>query len=469
MKHNKILLSLFALFAGAAAFAQENTGDSGTDATAVEITAVRIDENVVLTDTEVNITDTGKSFWAWDQTSGAFEYAAVNGTLNIAGDAEVGNTWSTFTDQTLSVNFLGSGNSINFASGKSINLSAVGGSEADGSLVNTGNTFTSTVASSDAEAPNTLSVDTIRIAGGVNYGGDEGSTSLSSMVFAGNTVLKSTTNTVTPPDDDPEQVVADRYYTDIYLNNTDVNGGVSKLVVKNSNNVLNIDDLSVNSAWIDTSDPDVVSRYKNLPKAVVDFGGKGNTINIRWLSVNSFGVDASSVVKIAAGNDVTVGYEYGTYSRIEANMVSGLNFREVYNAETGELSNGTLFAFEGASNEGLVDVSTISIDSWNGASINAFILLDITDSFAELSADFAQSAILFENLGSDPWGEDSEFYIQIGSHIIGEGESWGNFSFDSVDISDGKLVFNFTVPEPSTCAAIFGALALALALYRRRK
>lgn len=464
MKQKYIIYPLFALFSVPVSFAQEaGDGSEGGVVTATEIEAIRIDENIVLTDTDVVITSDGKSIWAWQQSSGTFEYSATDGTMTIAGDIEVGNSWSSFTDQTLTVNLLGSGNTISLAAGKQINLAAVGGLAEDGTLVNTGNTFTLNVASSDAEAPNTLVVDTVRMASGVNYDSDEASTSQSILSFNGNTVLKSVTNT------DTSAEPVDRYYTDIFINDTEVNGGVNKLIVRNSNNVLNIDDLSINSAWIDTA-AGQGSRYTNIPKAIVDIGGTGNTVNIRWLSVNNFGVDASSVIKVAAGNKVTVGYNWGTYSRIEANMASGLNFKEVYNAQTGELSNGTMFVFEAAADsDGFAEVSTISVESYNGASINAFILLDLTDSYSELLADWAQSVTLFENLGTDPWGEDTEYFIQIGSVVLGVGEKYGNFSFDSIDDSNGSLVFNFTVPEPATYAAIFGALALVFAIWRRRK
>lgn len=47
---------------------------------------------------------------------------------------------------------------------------------------------------------------------------------------------------------------------------------------------------------------------------------------------------------------------------------------------------------------------------------------------------------------------------------------WEDFGLDNLSFEDGKLVLSLTyVPEPSTYAAIFGALALAFAAYRRRK
>ena len=49
-------------------------------------------------------------------------------------------------------------------------------------------------------------------------------------------------------------------------------------------------------------------------------------------------------------------------------------------------------------------------------------------------------------------------------------EDWEDFGLDNLSFEDGNLVLSLTyVPEPSTYAAIFGALALAFAAYRRRK
>lgn len=47
---------------------------------------------------------------------------------------------------------------------------------------------------------------------------------------------------------------------------------------------------------------------------------------------------------------------------------------------------------------------------------------------------------------------------------------WEDFGLENLSFADGNLVLSLTyVPEPSTYAAIFGAIALAFAAYRRRK
>ncbi len=106
MRQSYIIYPLFALFSASILFAQEESGNAESSTT-VEISSIRIDENIVLTDTDVVITGDGKSVWAWQQSSGTFEYSATNGKLSTLGDIEVGNTWSAFTDQTLTVNLLG--------------------------------------------------------------------------------------------------------------------------------------------------------------------------------------------------------------------------------------------------------------------------------------------------------------------------------------------------------------------------
>ena len=70
--------------------------------------------------------------------------------------------------------------------------------------------------------------------------------------------------------------------------------------------------------------------------------------------------------------------------------------------------------------------------------------------------------------GSQVIGTDSLKKENVILNINGEAydsEKWG-FDFDP---STGSLNINVNVPEPATYAAIFGALALAFAAYRRRK
>ena len=71
-------------------------------------------------------------------------------------------------------------------------------------------------------------------------------------------------------------------------------------------------------------------------------------------------------------------------------------------------------------------------------------------------------------VGSQVIGTDSLKKENVILNINGEAydsEKWG-FDFDP---STGSLNINVNVPEPATYAAIFGALALAFAAYRRRK
>ena len=71
-------------------------------------------------------------------------------------------------------------------------------------------------------------------------------------------------------------------------------------------------------------------------------------------------------------------------------------------------------------------------------------------------------------VGSQVIGTDSLKKENVFLNINGEAydsEKWG-FDFDP---STGSLNINVNVPEPSTYAAIFGALALAFAAYRRRR
>ena len=76
---------------------------------------------------------------------------------------------------------------------------------------------------------------------------------------------------------------------------------------------------------------------------------------------------------------------------------------------------------------------------------------------------------------------ESEFTILRSNNSLADLFTNDSFNFIKRDESDivnwslsedsKSLIISYvsTIPEPSTCAAIFGALALAFAAYRRRK
>ncbi len=445
----KKLSLLIALSSVAVAFADQTTTD------------IWLNNNPHWTDPVSSITNTDWAIRGWADQDGSFTYESTNGTLDIAGEVKVGNPWSSFTNNNLSFNVIGTGDTVKIA--VRLDIGDIGGT------TSTGNTFSTTVKSNSSESVNTLIVDTITLRAGAGNKGENGSsaeptapasTSVSTFNLGGNTVVKGYAERDTANDnpDDASTYNDNRFTSNLYLNDGSNNGGTSKVLITNSNNTLSLETLEIN----------VGGTYANTPKAIFDLGGTGNSVVAKWVNVNTGKKEASSIIKIAAGNTFNVGYDYKTYSRLMVNMQDGLNFKDVYDAKTGELSNGSMFLFEADVKDGNPDVTRINVNSWNNGEINAFIVLDLTDAIDGLE-DGDYVSHLFRGLGEECFKLECEYYLKISDTIVGVGEtSYNGIRFDGVTFNDG-LKFNYYVPEPSTYAAIFGVIALAFVAYRRRK
>ncbi len=84
--------------------------------------------------------------------------------------------------------------------------------------------------------------------------------------------------------------------------------------------------------------------------------------------------------------------------------------------------------------------------------------------------DFEDGSVNLAGLDIDISGENYfAFMISVDKALIPELDSGGMGTSCSASYFNITLTGTSTVPEPSTYAAIFGALALGLAVYRRRK
>ena len=411
------------------------------------INEVNIDDNLTWNESQASVTGTDWSFWLRPNSEGGFfNYEAENGILDISGNAIVGNpNTGSISDKTASINFLGFGNRINFASGKEILIGRVN----DG---NTGNNFSMNIESSRSDAKNILTADEIYVYGGLNYNGNSASTAQSILAFNGNTVLQANNSLGTDIYLNPK--TAD--YTNIWYGNWGgYNGGTAKFLVSSANNNLNIKDLFMN----DTKDSNV--SFINSPKSVWEISDAGNHIILDNLYINRSKENASSLIKIAAGNTINVS------SDIYAGMEDNLRFEDVFDIATLDLSNGTLFAFK---SDASASVSTIN-GSGGVLNIDAFLFLDFTD--VSLEEGFSTSNMLFDGFSSISGSILQNVYLTF------DGESYfslsdGKFSNEIYEFvlngTNGGLGYTLTIiPEPSAYAAIFSLFALIVLIYRRNK
>lgn len=78
--------------------------------------------------------------------------------------------------------------------------------------------------------------------------------------------------------------------------------------------------------------------------------------------------------------------------------------------------------------------------------------------------DFAEDTIFFDE---NAWWNDDKI-------VLTANDGTNDYTKDQLELVEvnsefGKYTLRFQIPEPSTYAAIFGAIALGLAVYRRRK
>ncbi len=160
---------------------------------------------------------------------------------------------------------------------------------------------------------------------------------------------------------------------------------------------------------------------------------------------------------------------YASSNKVESVTVNGGEFASWNNSSMSDLSIGTLnmnggklhFDFNIATN------SALSLAK-NSDLIGSILSSDFT--FANIVADTSYILFSFEDGSMNSYlqaivdSEDNGKYKYID-------KASGQYYFAKFAAEDGTGEFSvmFSVPEPSTWAAIFGALALAFAIYRRRK
>lgn len=235
-----------------------------------------------------------------------------------------------------------------------------------------------------------------------------------------------------------------------------------------------IDTLNVNGGMVSVMSETQNNSYfcvKNL--AVRDGGTFESSQDLQtadggvW-NLHSGGRVVSSLLRVQSGTftlNLLGENALSRLPRLSFDENTGTNFRINVSAnnsiETLELnSNATL----GLS---VADGATLNIENLTSKS-NAQSLTEVTFVFYDYSAD----SVLFGF--SDLWIEDNRLYIPSIDTFVnlvaydGEGNLLQGEWFYDWNGETGRLVLN-AVPEPAAIASVFGALALAFAMRRKRK
>ena len=175
----------------------------------------------------------------------------------------------------------------------------------------------------------------------------------------------------------------------------------------------------------------------NLSAGIVQSEPNGSQIYTTKLNVTNGGkIDLNGTLDVAevVADNGTIIAESIVVGEGKSLSVSG----------TSVIDTGLLSVYDG---------STVSLDAESSLSIDA---LEVVLSELKEGTNYNLSGI---------FGDDTSIVLSAVESNITMSDELGN-SFKAVVSGDGQIT---AVPEPATYAAIFGALALAFAAYRRRK
>ncbi len=246
----------------------------------------------------------------------------------------------------------------------------------------------------------------------------------------------------------------------------------------------------------------------------VDTFAKIGTLNGTGGTLGAYGEKGRALTLVLGDNVAGTSAYYGTIfdntnENDVVNIVKNGTNRQIL-AGASNTIKGTITVNEGmlgfASNSKVASINLNGGEfaSWNGASANALSIGTLNMNGGKLHFDFNTSinSTLSFAQGSDIIGkilssdftfanivQDSSYMLfsfedgSLNSYLQAMIDSEDNGQYQYIDKATGKTYMakfaselesgefsvTFTVPEPATWAAIFGALALALAIYRRRK
>ena len=231
----------------------------------------------------------------------------------------------------------------------------------------------------------------------------------------------------------------------VYLNDVEQSAvikGSSSIILKNANVVGGVYAGGKGSLAITEGDASVTVLGKSISATLISGGGMGQTLN--GVEMGNGVVKGSSTLAFGNGLETfegAVSAQISNFDTVKISMASSVNFEKSF--ETGLLS---------------------------------------VDSSAQVAlAEGTKFEKLFVNFGSETFElggvvDISEIFGDSTSVVMSEIENGSSFvvldakeNLYTVGLNGSTLSITSEIPEPSTYAAILGALALAFAAYRRRK
>ena len=235
------------------------------------------------------------------------------------------------------------------------------------------------------------------------------------------------------------------------------NGGAAKLIVRNGAKVINLGGFTLNNNMANTSNQIIIY-------------GQGSAISVRESGAVTLAIGVDAAAATDSTTNITFGGkdEFGVFHAADASALTN-------NWEVRVYSSGSVTFNLGDSNFSTSMTTTAS---------DAIFAGQFTKTFeGALNVDFANISLLTEGT----------YYVALissagesllkgisGDKTLADWENILNVTGESSNVKFEQILLGGTndnilfaqisvIPEPGTYAAIFGALALGLAAYRRRK
>ena len=247
------------------------------------------------------------------------------------------------------------------------------------------------------------------------------------------------------------------YGTDSAQLPTDTNG--YNLEVNGSGNELRVFDggvLNFKNGSMRLSTNGIINLKEGSKTTVgrIVFGGIGAKLII----------GANDVLSTASGGKPSIVFGSEANGTVDASATTDLKFGNI------QIQGKSSLAINLSSTHGLLTVAKLDVNEVTGKEFNgteSLILNDFVNDTFKIE-DASNVEIVGDSLNITKIGTTS-FVRSVklvakdadGKTLCGEGEHW--------EIQNGFLNIVSNIPEPAEWAAIFGGIALALALYRRRR
>ncbi len=274
-----------------------------------------------------------------------------------------------------------------------------------------------------------------------------------------------------------------------------IGSGTLEMGMRNTANVIGI--INVNGGSLTAGNFRMARSTSTGGNSTINVNGGGSVLVTTefTMSDSTSGTDSVSYVNLTgAGSTFTVtgtrsalGKGSGTYANSVAEFKIGTgakaSMKDVYVNQNGHFT----FALDSdnyvANAAAMLDARSITVVKDTAASPSASFyvdgaLLSFDSSFVEgNSYNFALFEVTNGKLnfdGVDYLISGSDFLTKLAEYLAFENntglDDWENFDASNLYVSGNTIGISLTyVPEPATYAAIFGALALAFAAYKRRK